>query len=70
MHLTSIKIISHAAAEERLCDTITEIFMLENGVLLEEGSHNELMKENRTYAAMFKKQAKNYLVETGGAVHE
>ena len=60
-------IVSHRLSSAAACD---KIFMFENGVLLEEGSHNELMKDNRTYAAMFKKQAENYLVETGGAVHE
>lgn len=59
-------IVSHRLSSAAACD---KIFMFENGVLLEEGSHNELMKENRTYAAMFKKQAENYLVETGGVIH-
>ena len=35
--------------------------MLEGGRLVEEGSHEELMKQNGSYAKMYRKQAMNYL---------
>lgn len=38
-----------------------KIFMLENGTLIEEGNHDELMKLNCKYAEMYTKQAMNYM---------
>ena len=35
--------------------------MLENGEIVESGSHAELMAKNGKYADMFKKQARNYI---------
>jgi len=37
-----------------------EVFMLENGEIIERGTHIELMSLNGQYADMFMKQAKNY----------
>lgn len=46
-----------------------EVFMLENGSLIEHGSHKELMNMKGCYCEMFTKQAQNYLAdETYGEV--
>lgn len=37
------------------------ILMLENGEIIERGTHQELMEQNGKYADMYNKQAKNYL---------
>ena len=50
--------ISHRLSSVKNCD---KVFMLENGTLIEEGTHKELMERNGSYAAMYKKQAMNYL---------
>ncbi|MBR1649808.1 MAG: ABC transporter ATP-binding protein [Lachnospiraceae bacterium] len=50
--------ISHRLSSVKNCD---KVFMLENGTLIEEGTHKELMEKNGSYAAMYKKQAMNYL---------
>ncbi len=50
--------ISHRLSSVKDCD---KVFMLERGRLIEEGTHAELMKLNGSYAAMYKKQAMNYL---------
>lgn len=50
--------ISHRLSSVQNADWV---FMLENGGIIEEGSHTMLMKQNGTYADMYKKQAKNYL---------
>lgn len=50
--------ISHRLSSVKDCD---KVFMLEKGRLIEEGTHDELMKQNGEYAAMYKKQACNYL---------
>lgn len=50
--------ISHRLSSVKNCD---KVFMLEQGRLIEEGTHKELMEKNGSYAAMYKKQAMNYL---------
>ena len=50
--------ISHRLSSVKNCD---KVFMLENGTLIEEGTHAGLMERNGSYAAMYKKQAMNYL---------
>ncbi len=46
----------------RLSTTINadKIYVMENGSIIESGSHNELMKQNGTYAYMFNLQAEKY----------
>ncbi|MCQ2574204.1 MAG: ABC transporter ATP-binding protein/permease [Treponema sp.] len=50
--------ISHRLSSVKDCD---RVFMLEKGTLIEEGTHEELMAKNGSYASMYKKQAMNYL---------
>lgn len=50
--------ISHRLSSVKHCD---KVFMLEKGQLIEEGTHQELMEKNGSYASMYKKQAMNYL---------
>ena len=50
--------ISHRLSSVKSCD---KVFMLENGHLIEEGSHEELMAHKGSYAKMYEKQAMNYL---------
>ncbi|MDE7302653.1 MAG: ABC transporter ATP-binding protein/permease [Oscillospiraceae bacterium] len=52
--------ISHRLSATRDAD---RIYMFENGTVVEQGSHAELMKLNGKYADMWKLQAQNYLVE-------
>lgn len=52
--------ISHRLSATRDAD---RIYMFENGTVVEQGSHAELMKLNGKYAGMWKLQAQNYLVE-------
>lgn len=49
--------ISHRLSSTRFCDRIC---FLQNGEIVEEGSHDELMKQNGSYANMFEIQAKYY----------
>ncbi len=49
--------ISHRLYSACLAD---KIYMFENGEIIEQGSHEELMKMGGSYADMFNKQAKNY----------
>lgn len=49
--------ISHRFASTRFCDRIV---LLEDGVIKEEGSHEELMGQNGRYAYMFDVQSKYY----------
>jgi ATP-binding cassette subfamily B protein len=53
---TSI-LISHRFPTVRMAETI---IVLENGTIIEEGSHDILMSLNGTYARLFKLQAKGY----------
>jgi len=50
--------ISHRLSSVKNCD---KVFMLEKGRLIEEGTHQELVAANGSYAQMYKKQAMNYL---------
>ena len=50
--------ISHRLSTTRLAD---KIFMLENGNIIEDGSHDELLKLNGKYAEMWRVQAGQYL---------
>lgn len=50
-------IVSHRLSSAAMCE---KIFVFENGKLLEQGSHAELLEVNGTYAYMFHKQARNY----------
>lgn len=49
--------ISHRLASTRFCD---RILLLEEGQITEEGSHEELLKNAKTYARMFHEQSKYY----------
>lgn len=49
--------ISHRLASTRFCNRIV---LLENGKIVEEGTHEELMNENGKYREMFDVQAKYY----------
>jgi len=53
----TIIFISHRLSTTRMADTI---FMLENGMVIEQGSHEELMAINGKYAEMFNLQAEKY----------
>ena len=39
------------------------VFMLENGKVIEQGSHKELMALSGKYCEMFTRQAQNYLAD-------
>lgn len=51
-------LISHRFSTVRLAD---KIIVLENGIISESGSHEELLAQGRTYAQMFNLQARGYL---------
>lgn len=53
----SVIFISHRLSSAVLAD---RIYMLENGEVVESGSHSHLMKKNGKYAQMFRFQAENY----------
>ncbi len=52
--------VSHRLSSAILAD---RIYMLENGEIIEEGSHKELMERGGKYAEMFQMQAKRYREE-------
>lgn len=49
--------ISHRLSATRVAD---RVIMLENGRVIEEGTHDALMEKNGKYAEMFRVQAKRY----------
>lgn len=50
--------ISHRLASVKFCD---RIIVFENGEIIEQGTHEELMKQRGTYHEMFSKQAEYYV---------
>ncbi len=54
--------ISHRLSTTKAADTI---FMMEQGRIIERGSHEELMAQNGKYAEMFRLQSKNYSLVAG-----
>ena len=56
----TIIFISHRLSSATIAD---KIYMLENGEIIEEGTHNELINLNGKYAEMFQKQAEKYKIE-------
>lgn len=56
----SVVFISHRLSSAVLAD---RIYLLENGCVIEEGSHRELMEKDGKYAEMFRIQAQNYVEE-------
>lgn len=54
----SVVFISHRLSTTRIAD---RIYMLENGQIIEEGSHGELLERNGKYAQMWKVQAGQYI---------
>ena len=52
--------ISHRLSSIALAD---RILMMENGSIVEEGSHKELMNKGGKYADLFSKQAEYYIME-------
>lgn len=54
----SVVLISHRLTATRMAD---HIIMLENGEIIERGSHDDLMRLNGKYAYMYKVQAEPYL---------
>ncbi|NLC18221.1 MAG: ABC transporter ATP-binding protein, partial [Clostridiales bacterium] len=50
--------ISHRLSTTRLAD---KIYMLENGCIVEQGTHDELLAHNGKYAAMWRAQAGQYI---------
>ena len=54
----SVMFISHRLSSAVLAD---RVILMENGTVAECGTHAELMQKNGSYAAMFRRQAENYL---------
>lgn len=54
----TIIFISHRLSTAALAD---RVYLFENGVIIEQGSHEGLMGKNGKYADMFRKQAQNYI---------
>lgn len=52
--------ISHRLSSVKDAD---EVFMLENGTVIEQGTHSQLMDMGGKYCEMFTKQAQNYLAD-------
>lgn len=58
-------LISHRFSTVRMAD---RIIVIEQGTLQEDGSHDELMKQDGRYAALFRLQARGYVDEGPSAV--
>nr|MDE6567085.1 ABC transporter ATP-binding protein/permease [Lachnospiraceae bacterium] len=58
--------ISHRMSSARMAD---RILFLEHGCIVEQGSHEELIKKNGRYAEMFHLQAQNYQEVNGGGLY-
>lgn len=58
--------ISHRMSSARMAD---RILFLENGHIVEEGTHEELLEKNGRYAEMFHLQAMNYQELNGGGMY-
>ncbi len=52
--------ISHRLSSTRFCD---RIFFLENGKIIEDGTHEELLEKSGSYAKMFQVQSQYYVEE-------
>ena len=61
----SVIFISHRLSSATLAD---RVYMMEDGKIIEEGTHAELMEKGGKYAEMFRLQAKNYT--SGGEGNE
>lgn len=59
--------ISHRLGSTRFCDKIA---MFEDGSVVEEGTHDELMKKDDKYAYMFRIQSQYYNNSKGGGANE
>ncbi len=55
-------IVSHRLSSAAVCE---QIFVFDSGKLVEQGTHATLLANGDLYADMFRKQARNYLVEGG-----
>ncbi len=55
-------IVSHRLSSAAVCE---QIFVFDQGLLTDQGSHAALLAADGHYADMFRKQARNYLVEGG-----
>ena len=56
--------ISHRLASTRFCD---RILLLEDGTIIEQGTHDELIRLNGRYAQLFEIQGKYYRENKDGA---
>lgn len=57
-HSKSALLISHRLSSITLCD---KIMVLSDGKIIEQGSHNELLRQNGEYARLFNLQASKYM---------
>lgn len=59
MGIVTVTFISHRLSTTRHVD---RIYMFDNGEIIDEGTHEELMAQKGRYAEMFQVEAKNYKV--------
>ena len=64
--MNTIIFISHRLSSVQNADWV---FLLEEGTIKEEGSHNTLMKQKGIYADMYTKQAENYLARSSNEIN-